>query len=445
MAILKGPIGESTEAPNQYTQPSRKGKKAWRKNVDVTEVQKGLQDLNEEIIRGGVIKEKDSADLFTLDVKGDSAISKRHPKHASKKGLKADEIIAARSAVPAVSMRKRPGDGKITDGLVPAKRVKKDWVSQKELSRLKRVADGQHDNTIDIRDATYDVWGAAPEPTPVEAAVASTRSVAKAPKSYKQKPLSLLANGKEAVAVPKPTGGYSYNPDFQEYEARLNAESEKAIEAERKRLAAEEAERQRQEAAARSAAEAEAAEARAELSEWEDDSEWEGFASGVEDDDKPDSKMPGRKTQAQRNRIKRRKQEEQLAKHRAAMKAKRIQEQRIKEIAEEVAQRDANKQLAKHSGAEEDSAEDDMEADDSSKLRRRQVGKYKLPDRDLELVLPDELQESLRLLKPEGNLLKDRYRSMLVRGRVESRRHIPYKKQAKKHITEKWTHKDFVL
>lgn len=40
------------EAPKQFSQPSRKGKKAWRKNVDVTEVQKGLEDLNEEVIRG---------------------------------------------------------------------------------------------------------------------------------------------------------------------------------------------------------------------------------------------------------------------------------------------------------------------------------------------------------------------------------------------------------
>jgi nucleolar protein 53 len=54
MAILKGPVGDSVEAPNQYSQPSRKGKKAWRKNVDVTDVQKGLEDLNEEIIRGFV-------------------------------------------------------------------------------------------------------------------------------------------------------------------------------------------------------------------------------------------------------------------------------------------------------------------------------------------------------------------------------------------------------
>lgn len=52
MPVLQ-PLGAgSGEAPKQYNQSSRKGKKAWRKNVDVTEVEVGLQELNEEIIRG---------------------------------------------------------------------------------------------------------------------------------------------------------------------------------------------------------------------------------------------------------------------------------------------------------------------------------------------------------------------------------------------------------
>jgi nucleolar protein 53 len=42
----------STAAPQQYKQPSRKGKKAWRKNVDITEVQSGLELLREAVIQG---------------------------------------------------------------------------------------------------------------------------------------------------------------------------------------------------------------------------------------------------------------------------------------------------------------------------------------------------------------------------------------------------------
>lgn len=254
----------------------------------------------------------------------------------------------------------------------------------------------------------------------------------------KQKPISLTASGKEVAAVQKPNGGYSYNPLSTDYEARLADESAKALDAEQNRVKAEEVETQKQEAAARSAAEAEAAEERANMSEWEEDSEWEGFQSGVEED-RPSTKRPQRKTQAQRNRIKRRKEEEQLSKHKAAMKERRAQEQRIKEIAGEVNDRAQSKAVM----AAEDS--DSCNEVGDNKLRRRQLGKFKLPEKDLELVLPDELEESLRRLKPEGNLLKDRYRSMLVRGKIESRRHIPFKKQAKRKVTEKWTHKDFVL
>jgi hypothetical protein len=35
-----------------YKQPSRKGKKAWRKNVDVTQIQGGLEEVRDQIIQG---------------------------------------------------------------------------------------------------------------------------------------------------------------------------------------------------------------------------------------------------------------------------------------------------------------------------------------------------------------------------------------------------------
>ena len=52
MPVIQGPSSGPGEAPKQHGQPSRKGKKAWRKHVDVTDVQKGLEELNDEIIRG---------------------------------------------------------------------------------------------------------------------------------------------------------------------------------------------------------------------------------------------------------------------------------------------------------------------------------------------------------------------------------------------------------
>jgi nucleolar protein 53 len=44
-----------------------------------------------------------------------------------------------------------------------------------------------------------------------------------------------------------------------------------------------------------------------------------------------------------------------------------------------------------------------------------------LKEAPLEVQLSGELAESMRLLKPEGNLFRDRYRSFVERGIVEPR------------------------
>ena len=335
----------------------------------------------------------------------------------------------------------------MTDGVLPEKRQRRGtYVTQKELVRIRKVADGSHETTVHIEEATYDPWSVAPPaPAKVEPArsnddfTVAAPTKPKPPPTLHKKPVPLTASGKAPAAVPKPKGGYSYNPAFSEYEARLQAESEKAVEAERRRLAALEADRLKAEAAARSAAEAEAAEARADMSEWDEDSAWEGIESEGEGLSVR-AKRPERKTQAQRNRIKRRKEEERRKKAEEAQRRKDEQARRIEELADEVVERERARALERVEMSDGESGEDD-----DPELRRKQLGKFRLPEKDLELVLPDELQDSLRLLKPEGNLLKDRYRSLLVRGKLEARRNIPFRKKANRKVTEKWTHKDFRL
>lgn len=315
-------------------------------------------------------------------------------------------------------------------------------MSHKELMRLRDVADGRSQETIEPSDPAFDPWD---ERKDVIEKLQDPRfsflekaQKKKAPKTLARKPISMAASGKPIPAVLKPEGGYSYNPMWIDYEDRLITEGEREIEAERKRLAAAEAERIKLEAAAKSAEEATAAEARGELSEWDEDSAWEGFESGAEDL-RLNAKRPERKTQAQRNRIKRRKEEERRAKMAANAKKRDEQAAQIKKIAKAVAAGAESRAVAFVPDDDTSSEGDDLE------LRRRKLGKIPLPEKQLELVLPDELQESLRLLKPEGNLLKDRYRSFLVRGKLESRRPISFAKKAKRKSTEKWSHKDFML
>lgn len=177
------------------------------------------------------------------------------------------------------------------------------------------------------------------------------------------------------------------------------------------------------------------------MSEWEEDSAWEGIESGTEDI-RLNAKRPERKTQVQRNKIKRRKEAERQAKMAADIKRKNEQIVESKRIAKALFEKENSRSMTL-AAVDDDSSE--SSEDDGLELRRRKLGKIALPEKDLELVLPDELQDSLRLLKPEGNLLKERYRNLLVRGKVESRRPISFAKKAKRKATEKWTHKDFML
>ena len=77
------------KAPSQFNQPSRKRKAAWRKNIDVEDVDEGLEKLRaEEVVMGCVphwrvspasatdlyslaLEKKRDDELFQIDVKGD--------------------------------------------------------------------------------------------------------------------------------------------------------------------------------------------------------------------------------------------------------------------------------------------------------------------------------------------------------------------------------------
>ena len=81
-----------------------------------------------------MIAEKPSDELFAVDTAGDTAIQKKvQSRH---KPLKVDQILAARSAVPAVSSRKRFSD------LDDEGKRKKQRISGREYDRLRAIAYG---------------------------------------------------------------------------------------------------------------------------------------------------------------------------------------------------------------------------------------------------------------------------------------------------------------
>ncbi|KAL7275724.1 hypothetical protein RUND412_001307 [Rhizina undulata] len=419
-------------APSTFKQPSRKGKRAWRKNVDVTEIQSGLEELREEIIQGGVVAEKQDEELFAVDTTGSKEIARKHFK--AFKPLKTDEILAARSTVAALGTRKRPNPA-VTDGVVEAKRKRKDGIAFKELERLKKIAFGLEaapaKKVSEKQGEIYDVWEEwevkdIVEVGNVELSFLEKEKPIKEPVTLKHAPVSLAAVAKKVPAVRLPVAGISYNPEFAKWDELLREEGEKEVELEKLRIA---------EAAEEKRIKALGATVEEEMIEDNEEEEDE------EEDEKKDDvakKLPERKTQAQRNKIKRRKELEHMQAQQNRLKQQAKELHLIKKYTTDIEAKEKLR-LAKLAAAQ--ALEDDEK--NPQIMRKKKFGKSALPRAPLELQLPDELSESLRTLKPEGSLLKDRMRSLRERGLLETRLPIVNRQKFKRSETEKWSYKNF--
>lgn len=316
-----------------------------------------MGSLTNGLLCSGIIAEKPSEALFTLDTTGSSEIRKSYKFN---KTLKADAILGLRSAVLAVDSHKRSG---VTDGVIDpsSKRRKKNGVSPKELERLKSVAYGGaavSKDVVNVDDADYDPWLVKDEEQDPRFSYLEKAKSIKAPQTLREPPISLVLGADALPAVTKPKGGLSYNPEFQEWEQVLTEEGAKEVEAEKKRLkeAALEQERLDRIAAARD---------ERDDYQTEDESAWEGFESEYEGGEWLKKRRPERKTPAERNKVKRRKEAERQSKREAPAKARALQAQKIKDIAENIEAESKAKVVA---------IVESKEADDRI-LRRRKLGR----------------------------------------------------------------------
>lgn len=296
-----------------------------------------------------------------IDTKGAPEVRKTvQKKH---KPLKADEILAQRSAIPAVDTHKR-SNPMVTDGIVEpqTKKHKSDWVSRKDWLRLKQVAkDATPAVKKDQGDALYDPWADEADPTPVEDPQFEYLEKPKpkvAPPTLKHAPISLAANGKPIPSVRAPGAGVSYNPSFEEWDQLLQEQGQKEVEAEKKRL--EEARKEQERLEMIEAGKDDDGEAKS-----DDESAWEGFESEYEQPEWLSKKRPERKSKTQRNKVIRRKEAERKAKWEARMKQKEEQAAQAKSIAAQV----------KDSEQGQDSDADSDGEGDETVLRRKPLGR----------------------------------------------------------------------
>lgn len=317
----------------------------------------------------GILAERPAEQLFTLDVTGEDSVKTDYTK--KHKPLRSEQIIAQRSAVPAVDSRKRKSEGIATGS---SKRSKNGtYVAHSDLQRLKAIANGASGplSTTPASDsASYDPWAVAPPaPAPVEATPSflDVKKPTRKPETLSHPPISLASNGKPFAAVKRPEGGRSYNPAFEEWDALVTREGLKEVEAERKRQEEEAVEEARMAKAIAEAAKPEPKSDDEYESAWE--SEWDGIQSEAEDS-YLGKKQPERKSQSERNKIKKRKEAEAKAKWDKELKKRQDQESRIREISKAVARKERQRQQSQVAVAEDSEASDNEEV-----LRRRKFGK----------------------------------------------------------------------
>ena len=249
------------------------------------------------------------------------------------------------------------------------KRKKSNGVSHNEYERLQRIAFGGESvfkNVAEHDDVPYqDPWASESSETKTDPKFHFLDKPKKirAPKTLKEPSISLVEGTSIYPAVPKPKAGVSYNPMFEDYDNLLVEEGLKEVDAERQRL---------REAAVEQQSLDRIAQAQEELDgiHTEDESVWEGIESEYEGEEWLEKRRPERKTPAERNKAKRRKEAERQAKQDLNMKKRAQQAQKIKEIAREVKSNE-EAQIAKLAKIEASSNEHANEAI----LRRRKLGK----------------------------------------------------------------------
>ncbi|ORZ02931.1 ribosome biogenesis protein Nop53/GLTSCR2 [Syncephalastrum racemosum] len=393
-------------------QTSRKGKKAWRKNIDLNDVDKALEGQRaEERVFGQKVSQDDA--LFTIDTAGDAEVAK---KMKGKKKLKVDEILGERSAVPAVGVKAlndRKQDGsrytkQQVDRLVKRKREGAEILPPPKKKGGKQV---------------YDMWveeeSAEPQDTNGFLESVQVRK-ARAPTTFTKKPAAAIHQ--PSVALPHP--GASYNPTAEEHQELLRL----ATDIEERKLAA-----QRRLDEQRSY--------RKELNDLpNEDQELSDDGDSDEDDNEgeghvPSKKATQRKTQTKRNKEKRARQEKLRAAIKRNEKEMRKQIDLVEQLEKELAEHQAKVELATKRRQEM--------KEENEKMGKQRLSRHKYQDVNVELKLTDELSESLRQLKPEGSVFTDRYVSMQKRNIIEPRvRQKRDRKYALKEY-ERRTYKNF--
>jgi len=426
--------GGGAPKPNRA---SKKGKKSWRKNVDMKAVDAALEEARFEERVGGSFADRANDQIFRieeapgLEEKRDRKKPRKLRCFANLEGLPGvpdPKPLRNRTRLPEdrenpivkAMKEKKVKEGKL--GKKDAERIasRKRQLEEKEANKEERKTRRRTNFDFDIWADEDDSKGQLPSKEWVEkeALIHTLKGKSKhTPKAAAKRDFS---TGSLLPAVEVPHAGASYNPSVEEHQDLLLkatmvelAKEREAGRIERQTTAMFPSKGQAPTAQDRVK---EMSEGIVELTQEDDDDEEEE----EEDEDKGDAadnseedqKLLKPKTRKQKRDRRGRMFEEQ--------KEKRMKETRIREM-EVMRVKSLKKELSK----EDLKTQENQERREKQKVEKMsgpiQLSNYKYEPQELELKLSDELTGNLRNLSPEGSLLEDRFKSMQRRNMIEVR------------------------
>uniref|UniRef100_A0A3P9NTH3 Ribosome biogenesis protein NOP53 n=1 Tax=Poecilia reticulata TaxID=8081 RepID=A0A3P9NTH3_POERE len=388
-------------------------KKNWNKYSDVNDVDEFLEDIrHQERTTGGLLSEKTDDSLFFLDLGQPEKPQPQGKLGKASRPLRIDLILQPDSLVPPpkdILAYQQPNAKKLrriaqkaerlaAKGVVPRKQ--KRLLNRRPVDKTVKKAVAEANNNPD-RDY-YDIWGQELSADPWYLQQTGKKLV-KRPEKLNEKPSVL-----PAVEVIAPGG--SYNPDFFSHQVTPNTKymtSQETNLREQVEGLVEEEEENGDEESAPSKEDEEAALA--------------AIAVTQKKTEKQIKKEKAEKLKEQQRLTSRRQteQQQQLFQLRSIKASIRQQEEKTK-----------GKQMQRRAKQE------------AQKAQPRRLGKLKFQAPDLDVQLSDELAGSLRQLKPEGSILKDRFKSFQKRNLIEPRERAKFKRKLKVKYVEKRAFKE---
>ncbi|XP_018598262.2 ribosome biogenesis protein NOP53 [Scleropages formosus] len=424
---------QSEPSVSKRKRVNKNKKKNWNKYSNVQDVEDFLEDVRlQERATGGLVSEKPNDSLFFVDT-GDQQEEIPEKDVQKKKRaswpLRVDLILQHDSLVPPpkdILAHQKPNAKKLRRKSEMTKKLGtkgKLIQKQKVLKKRKAVAVTSSNEQIlpnnDPKQPFYDLWSQQEKQTSDPWFLEQTKKkLVKRPDRLNEKPSAL-----PAVEVIAPGG--SYNPDFFDHQALLlQAHTvEEKRQKEEQKLERQLAVKQ-EDIATEETVFQEQVEGLLEEDEMEEPTE-EGMAK---ENTSAYQTATQKKTERQRKKEKAEKQKEKQKRVQRELVGRRQQLFQLRSIQADLRKRDLT---AKQRQAQRRAKKE------AQKFQPRRLGRLKFQTPDLEVQLSDELSGSLRTLKPEGSILKDRFKSLQKRNLIEPRERAKFKRKYKLKYVEK--------